>query len=524
MTGHAGSGTPEGPVAPSFPSRHPWPAVDLGTTPSHDDALALVPESYAAANDLVPLRLEGETLVVACADPGDDAMLSELQVLTRRRVRALGAPRVEIQEAIQERYEVLEHVDEHVRAFTQRLGRSTGADARSVLQAIDEQSPVVNVVNLIITQGLRDRASDIHLEPQRTHLRVRFRIDGILTDRLRLPQSIAPSLSSRLKVMADLDIVDRHRAQDGQFRFESGGHQVDVRVSTMETQWGEKVVLRLLDQSRTLLRLDQLGLGGDAYHRLSGLLRSPFGLIVVSGPTGSGKTTTLYAAINELDPIGQNITTIEDPVEYTFENINQIPIRRVANLTFANGLKAILRQDPDVIMIGEVRDRETAEIAVQSALTGHLVLCSLHATDAASVIQRFIEMGIEGFLVSSALIGVVAQRLVRRICTYCRQPDELGADERQLWFEHGDPEKAVFYRGRGCVHCAQTGYRGRIGVFEVLPVSESIKRLISLRAPAQEIRSQALREGMRTLREDGVRKVADDLTTLSEVIRCVWSS
>ncbi|HLH71426.1 MAG TPA: GspE/PulE family protein [Candidatus Dormibacteraeota bacterium] len=523
MTGQAGSGAPEGPVVGPSPGHRPWPTVDLGITPSHDDALALVPESYAAANHLVPLRLEGETLVVACVDPADNTLLSELQVLTRRRVRALGAPRAEIQEAIQERYQVLGRVDEHVRAFTQRLERPSRLDARAMLQAIDEQSPVVNVVNLIITQGLRDRASDIHLEPQRTYLRVRFRIDGILSDRLQLPQSIAPSLASRLKVLANLDIVDRHRAQDGQFQFESDGRHVDIRVSTMETQWGEKVVLRLLDQSRTLLRLDQLGLAGEAYHRLSGMLRSPFGLIVVGGPTGSGKTTTLYAAINELDPISQNITTIEDPVEYTFERINQIPIRRVADLTFANGLKAILRQDPDVIMIGEVRDRETAEIAVQSALTGHLVLCSLHATDAVGVVQRFLEMGIEGFLVSSALIGVVAQRLVRRICSYCRQPDELGADERRLWFEHGDPAKTVFYRGRGCGHCAGTGYRGRIGVFEVLSVSEPIKRLISLRASAQEIRSEALREGMRTLREDGVRKVAEDLTTPSEVIRCVWS-
>jgi len=477
--------------------------VDLGTSPSDNDALALVPEAYAAANDLIPLRLEHGRLVIASADPADVAILSEVQVLSRHRVRALAAPRVEIHEAIRQRYKVLPRVDEHVRAFTARAAAELSED-RSALQAITDQSPVVSVVNIIIAQGLRDRASDIHLEPQQTHLRVRFRIDGILTDALRLPRTMAPSLSSRIKVMANLDIVDRHRSQDGQIRLETEGRQVDIRVSTAETIWGEKVVLRLLDQGRTVLSLDQLGLEADGYRTLSGLLRSPFGMIAVSGPTGSGKTTTLYAAIKELDPVSQNITTIEDPVEYTFENINQIAIRKVANLTFANGLKAILRQDPDVILVGEIRDRETAEIAVQSALTGHLVLSSVHATDAAGVVQRFLEMGIEGFLVSSALIGVAAQRLVRRICAYCREPYEPSSDERRLWLEYGSHEKAVFYHGRGCIHCAYTGFRGRIGVFEVLSITDTTKRLISARASAPEIRELAVREGM------------------AEVIRCVW--
>lgn len=526
MTGYGGLGAPfERPTevgsTPSEPPREAVTAVDLSTSPSDNEALALVPEAYAIANDLIPLRINGGALVVACADPGDTAILSELQVLSRHRVHALAAPRAEIHEAIQQRYKVLPRVDEHVRAFARRAATQPTQD-RSSLQAITEQSPVVNVVNLIIAQGLRDRASDIHLEPQQSHLRVRYRIDGILTDAIRLPKSMAPALSSRIKVMASLDIVDRHRAQDGQIRHESEGRQVDIRVSTAETFWGEKVVLRLLDQGRTVLSLDQLGLESNGYGTMSRLLRSPFGMIVVSGPTGSGKTTTLYAAIRELDPISQNITTIEDPVEYTFENINQIAIRKVANLTFANGLRAILRQDPDVILVGEVRDMETAEIAIQSALTGHLVLSSLHATDSAGVVQRFIEMGIEGFLVSSALIGVAAQRLVRRICTYCREPYEPSPDERRLWLEYGSFDKAIFYHGRGCTHCAQTGFRGRIGVFEVLPVTDTIKRLVSARASASDIREQAIREGMTTLRRDAVHKVEADLTTLAEVIRCVW--
>ena len=526
MTGHGGSHMPFDPTTDldaefAGYGSETVATVDLGTSPSENDALALVPEAYATANNLVPLRVEDGMLVIACVDPGDAAIMSEVQVLSRHRVRALAAPRTEIHEAIRQRYKVLPHVDEHVRAFTQRIGID-GPDAASPLQAITEQAPVVSVVNLIIAQGLRDRASDIHLEPQQAHLRVRFRIDGILTDALRLPSTMAASLASRIKVMANLDIVDRHRAQDGQIRLETEGRQVDIRVSTAETIWGEKVVLRLLDQSRTVLSLDQLGLERDGYDSMSRLLYSPFGMIVVSGPTGSGKTTTLYAAITELDPISQNITTIEDPVEYTFENINQIQIRKVANLNFANGLRSILRQDPDVILVGEIRDMETAEIAIQSALTGHLVLSSLHATDAAGVIQRFIEMGIEGFLISSAMIGVVAQRLVRRICPYCREPYEPSADERRLWLEYGHADKAIFYHGRGCTHCANTGYRGRIGVFEVLPITETIKRLISVRASSQEIREQALRAGMTPLRGDAVQKVATDKTTLSEVIRCVW--
>jgi type IV pilus assembly protein PilB len=304
-------------------------------------------------------------------------------------------------------------------------------------------------------------------------------------------------------------------------RLDGEGRHVDIRVSTAETIWGEKVVLRLLDQSRTVLKLDQLGLAEQAYDRFAQLVRSPYGMVVVSGPTGSGKTTTLYAAITELDPVSQNITTIEDPVEYTFENINQMQIRKMANLTFANGLKAILRQDPDVILVGEIRDLETAEIAVQSALTGHLVLTSLHATDAAGVIQRFMEMGIEGFLVSSALVGVVAQRLVRRVCPYCVEAYKPTPDELRLWKDYRQAQK-TFVRGRGCGHCANTGYRGRIGVFEVLPLTDSIKRLISVKASAQAIREQAVEEGMTTLRADAVQKVAADVTTLSEVVRCVW--
>jgi type IV pilus assembly protein PilB len=496
-------------------------AIDLNRTASQVEALALVNETYASAHALLPIQIENGVLLVACADPSDQAILRELQVLTRHPVEAVYAPGPAIQQAIRQRYSVLPDVDQHVQAFIERVRSSP--DAGAAAQAtFNETSPVVRITDLIIRQGLRDRASDIHIEPQESSLRVRYRIDGLLSDVLQLPKSMGQSLASRIKVMANMDIVDRHRSQDGQLRIENEGRQVDIRVSTAETIWGEKAVLRLLDQSRTLLSLNQLGLAKQGEQRLGRLLKSPYGMIVVSGPTGSGKTTTLYAAIKELDPIKQNIMTIEDPVEYTFENINQIQIRRVANLTFANGLKAILRQDPDVILVGEIRDMETAEIAVQSALTGHLVLSSLHATDAAGVIQRFIEMGIEGFLISSALVGVVAQRLVRRNCPHCSEPYEPSPAELSLWNEFGGAAKAEFYAGVGCAQCAGTGFLGRVGVFEVLEMSDDIKRKVSVRASAQEIRERALEEGMVSLRADAVQKVAADVTTLAEVMRCVW--
>ena len=496
----------------------PGNEIDLNDTPSDREALALLSEAYARDNVVIPLSLSDGILTVACARPTDGRLLDELKALTRHSIVPLRASEANIQQAIEERYKLFVGVNEHIEAF--RIHEASVQSSRP-LGTINEKSPVVQIANMIIEQGLRDRASDIHLEPQQNHLRVRFRIDGMLTDAISLPANMAPSLSSRIKVLANMDIVDRHRAQDGQMRIESGQRHIDIRVSTAETIWGEKVVLRLLDQSRTVLKLDQLGLAQSGYERMSRLLRSPYGMVVVSGPTGSGKTTTLYAAITQLDPMVQNITTIEDPVEYTFPNINQMQIKKVANLTFANGLKSILRQDPDVILVGEIRDIETAEIAVQSALTGHLVLTSLHATDAAGVIQRFIEMGVEGFLVSSSLIGVAAQRLIRRVCPACSAEYTPSPDEFALWREFRT-EAGSFRRGSGCGHCGGTGYRGRTGVFEVLPVTDGIKRLITGRASSQQIREQAISEGMISMRADAVSKVAEGLTTLAEVMRCVW--
>jgi type IV pilus assembly protein PilB len=498
------------------------PVVDLRRARCEEDALALIPESYAAKHTVLPLTLNGNVLIVAAADPTNLPLLAELRVMTRKEIQAVIAARGELQQTIRQRYKVLPGVADFVKAFEKQDRRLASVSPEMAVLA--ENAPVVQIVNLLITQGLRDRASDVHIEPKKDYVRVRYRIDGVLTDILRLPIALAPGIASRIKIMAELDIVERHRSQDGQIQINIDGHPIDIRVATVETIWGEKIVLRLLDKARTILQLHELGCGNVQYRQLSELLRSPFGMIIVSGPTGSGKTTTLYASVSELDGVGRNITTIEDPVEYTFEDLNQVQIRKMAQITFANGLKAILRQDPDVILVGEIRDIETAEIAVQSALTGHLVLSSLHATDAAGVLQRFMEMGIEGFLISSSVVGVVAQRLVRRICEQCREPYEPPFEELDLHKQLSAVSSPSFTHGAGCSHCARTGYHGRVGVFEVLKLTDPIKRLIAGKASVHEIREQAVRDGMVSMRQDAVAKVDEGITTMSEVIRSVYLS
>src|SRR5258706_422967 len=376
------------------------------------------------------------------------------------------------------------------------------------LATITSSSPAVEIVNLLITQGLRDRASDIHIEPQKEFLRVRFRIDGVLHDMAHLPTATGAALASRVKIMAGMNIVERRRAQDGQISVNVDGRELDVRVATIETIWGEKLVMRLLDRGRSLITLRQLGFSQGAYQEYHRLLHSPYGMMIVSGPTGSGKTTTLYASIHELDSQVRNIMTIEDPVEYQFENINQSQINKLADITFANGLRAILRQDPDVILVGEIRDRETAEIAVQSALTGHLVLSSLHATDAAGALLRFTDMGIEGFLIASSVIAIVAQRLVRKTCDGCRVAYVPTPEDIDFATSVGAPAPNELYRGQGCSRCNGTGYFDRIGVFEVLSMTDQVKKLVIAKASHAEIVKAAVADGMLPLRADAWSKIA----------------
>jgi type IV pilus assembly protein PilB len=496
------------------------PLADLRKDAPDDAAIAILPESVARAHTAIPIRRTDSGLEVAMPDPLDKAAIAEISEATKTKVIGFIAPASDIRRAIDKAYRAITAVERHVEAFL-----ATEAITSRALQEQDvaENAPVVRVVNLIITQAVRDRASDIHIEPQDSRVRVRYRIDGALHDVLALPPNMGPAVVSRIKVLAEMNIVERRRPQDGKIAMEVDGRPIDLRVSTAATIWGEKAVMRLLDKSRSLFRLDELGMEEDIHGAFSRAIRTPFGMVICAGPTGSGKTTTLYAALAEINMSERNIMTVEDPVEYTLPSINQIQIHDQSGITFAGGLKAILRQDPDVILVGEMRDVETARIGVQSALTGHLVLTSLHATDTAGALQRFLDMGIESFLVASAVVGVLAQRLVRRICPSCKVPYTPSVEERQFYEDAGGPLKAVFWHGEGCNFCFRTGYEDRIGVYELLRVTEEIKELLLRKAPHDELRAMAVSQGMRTLLDAGIRLVADDVTTISEVVRSIYT-
>jgi type IV pilus assembly protein PilB len=497
------------------------PLVDLSQQAPAKDAIETLPESLARSKLAIPLVIDDDDLTIAVADPTPE-LAEVLANATKRQVRLVMAPRSDVQQAIDSAYRALGSISDHVRAFEQtetprRVIENVAA------QALADDAPVVQVVNLVITQALRDRASDVHIEPQQEHMRVRFRIDGALHDVVELPMSMSPSLVSRLKIMAGMNIVERRRPQDGQFTTEADGHDIDVRVSTVATIWGESCVLRILDKSRSLFKLGELGMPEDTHHVFTGLIRAPFGMVLCAGPTGSGKTTTLYSALNEINEPYRNIMTIEDPVEYVFPSINQIQTNEQAGITFANGLRSILRQDPNVILVGEIRDVETARIAVQSALTGHFVLSSLHATDSAAALHRFLDMGIESFLIASSVVAVVSQRLVRRTCLSCKVPHQPKDEELAFYEESGGPPKTSFCQGEGCNFCAGTGYRDRIGVYELMRITPEIKRLIVGWATQEELQRMAVSQGMRTLRDEAIRLAAEDVTTISEVVRSIYA-
>jgi type IV pilus assembly protein PilB len=495
--------------------------VDLGKMAPEADALALLPESVARSLMAIPVRLHGGQLEIAVADPSDQETHDRLRQATGQQVRLLIAPPTEIRRAIDNSYRALSGIDSQIKAF--EATQTARKVELTAVQQVSEDAPVVKVVNMIVTQGLRDRASDIHIEPQDDRLRIRYRIDGALHDVLALPENMAGAVVSRLKIMAGMNIVERMRPQDGQIAMNVDGREVDIRVATTATIWGEKAVLRLLDKSKPLFHLRDLGMAADVEEKYSKLIRAPFGMVICAGPTGSGKTTTLYATLSEVNHSERNIMTIEDPVEYIFPSINQIQIREQSGITFAGGLKSILRQDPDVILVGEMRDAETVRIAVQSALTGHFVLSSLHATDAASALTRLLDMGIEEFLIASSVIGIVGQRLLRRTCRACRVPYEPSAEEMAFYQQSGGKPKQQFFHGAGCNFCTNTGYQERIGVYELLKVTDEIKSLLVGHASHDDLRTMAIRQGMRPMREEAIRLAGEDVTTISEVIRSIYT-
>ncbi len=486
-----------------------------------------IPHALAVRHKCIALEGRNGRLVLAIADPLNVVAVDDVRLITGMEVDLVVATEEDIGNALARVYQLADVIiDRAMRDSVTDYTVETGDDdQQSVeqLRALTEEAPVVKLVNLLIDDAVKQNASDIHVEPHRGGVWIRFRVDGVLSDVMNPPKNLKAALVSRIKIMADMDIAERRRPQDGRIHLTADGRSIDLRVSTLPTMFGEKIVMRLLDHSSTQIGLARLGMHSDTLRLWETAASKPHGMVLVTGPTGSGKTTTLYATLTKLNTLDQNIVTVEDPVEYQITRINQVQVNPKAGMTFANGLRSILRQDPDIVMVGEIRDRETAEIAVQAALTGHLVLSTLHTNDAAGAITRLVDMGVEPFLISSSLISVLAQRLARAICPRCKvaysPPTDalgrLGADARI------DPD-VTFYRGRGCDYCRGTGYRGRIGIFELLTISDPVRDMVVHRASSTELKAQSIREGMRTLRDDGLEKVMSGISTIEEILRVVY--
>jgi general secretion pathway protein E len=490
----------------------------------HAELLPRVPLAFAKHYQLLPLSQENDTVTVAVVDPRELAALDDLRLLFGMPVRPLVVPKPALHEALNRAYDqTSQSTQELLDTFDEKALELDAADwqePRDLLEANDE-APIIRLVNSLFYQAAKERASDIHIEPFEQELLIRFRIDGILYDTVSPPKAIQPLLISRIKIMAGLNIAEKRLPQDGRIRLKVVGRDIDMRVSVIPTAFGERVVLRLLDRSSALLGLEELGLSGRNLALVNRLVQQSHGILLVTGPTGSGKTTTLYAALSKINTSDKNIITIEDPIEYQLRGIGQMQVNPKIELTFAAGLRSILRQDPDVIMIGEIRDAETAEIAIQAALTGHLVFSTLHTNDSFGAVSRLLDMGIEPFLVSSSLLGVMAQRLVRRVCGACRQaytPEER--EVREIGLTPETVGEQPFYRsGPGCDACHQKGYHGRIGIHELLMMTDTIRGLVMQRTDAATIQGAATESGMPTLRTDGAEKVLAGLTTVEEVMR-----
>ncbi|OGL44335.1 MAG: type II secretion system protein GspE [Candidatus Schekmanbacteria bacterium RBG_16_38_11] len=487
------------------------------------DFISKVPLNYLKNNLIIPLRKENGSLLVALADPFDLQALNDISLLLDEETSPVICSKEEISDAINRYYrhestnaeQMIKDMDEDV---FETLSSIT--DEPKDLLDIANDAPIIKLVNVILFQAVKERASDIHIEPFEKDTRVRYRIDGILYDTINPPKKYQSAIISRIKIMANLDIAEKRLPQDGRIKIKIADRLIDIRVSIIPTQFGERVVMRLLDKSSILLGLEDIGLFPDDLSTIHSLIKRPNGIILVTGPTGSGKTTTLYGALTKVNTNDKNIITIEDPVEYQLFGIGQIQVNTKINLTFAMGLRHILRQDPDIVMVGEIRDVETAEIAIHASLTGHLVLSTLHTNDAAGALTRLLDMGIEPFLVASTLSAVIAQRLVRVICKDCKEsyvPEEeslleIGISKDQL-------KDGVLYRGKGCHSCLNMGYRGRIGIFEILKMNEPIKKLVLEKYDSSTIKRQAMENGMMILKQDGARKVIEGLTTIEEVLR-----
>ncbi|PLX43368.1 MAG: type II secretion system protein GspE [Deltaproteobacteria bacterium] len=499
------------------------PVAEIDPLKIPSQLLEAVPIQFAKRNKLVPFKESNDSVVVAFSDPKDIKTISDLRVLYGRPVKAALAPEHVILDATNRAYEMGSGDAGDLMEGIAEKGLDELAheleEPKDLLDA-DDEAPVIRLVNGILFQAVKDRASDIHLEPYERELAVRYRIDGMLYKVLSPPRALQAPIVSRVKIMAGLDIAEKRLPQDGRIRIKLAGKDIDIRVSVLPTAFGERVVMRLLDKTSVVLRLEDLGLGGTRLEAFKNLITKPNGIILSTGPTGSGKTTTLYSALSRINSEDINIITVEDPIEYQIRGIGQIQVNPKIDLTFAAGLRSILRQDPDVIMVGEIRDPETAEIAIQSSLTGHLVFSTLHTNDASSAVTRLIEMGIEPFLVSSSILAILAQRLVRKLCPTCREPyTPEDAELSQLGIAREALPEGVLYRAMGCDECKNTGYKGRTGIYELLVLADAVRSHITSNADASTIKRAAMKAGMLTLREDGAKKAAAGITSASEVIR-----
>ena len=495
------------------------PKVKLLRQTVQADALQLIPEALARRYLAIPVSVKGNTVEIAMADPTNILAIEAFAIQTKKRIKPLAADAAEVRDAIDFNYRGFGLIEEQI----SRISPADTGRGRPAAVA-DSDAPIVQALNLLIEEGAKARASDIHIEPEEERTRVRYRIDGVLQDMMSIPPEAHPAMISRIKIMADMNIADRLRPQDGQISTAVDGRHIDIRVATIPTVNGEMAVLRLFDKQSVPLELSKLGFLRESRSQFENLLRVPFGMILLSGPTGAGKTTTLYAAISSLDTMGQNVITIEDPVEYHFKDINQIEVNPQAGITFASGLRSILRLDPDVILVGEVRDAETADIAVQAALTGHLLLTSIHANDSVGVLFRLLDLGIEPFLIASSVIGIISQRMVRKICPDCSREVEATVPEQMAYERETGEKRTKFLYGAGCKTCSYTGYLGRTGIFEILSVSDNIRRMMVDNASVVDLRKETIKGGMVSMMKDGMRKVKMGITTPAEVLRSAYTA
>jgi type II secretion system protein E len=487
----------------------------------NEEALKAISPRTAHLYRVIPLKKTKKTLTVAMANPFDIRSLDDLSLLLDCQVKGVVASEDEVMKAIERNYGLVEEsVEEMVAGMGEELEVIHEEEGAEELEEIADEAPIIKLVSLIILQALKERASDIHLEPFEKTFKIRYRIDGVLHEKTPPPKRFQPPMLSRIKIMAGMNIAERRLPQDGRIMLKMLGRDIDLRVSSFPSLFGESIVMRILDKSSVMLGLEEVGFLSDQEEMFNSLIKRPNGVILVTGPTGSGKTTTLYAALNSINTTDVKIITVEDPVEYQISGINQTQVRPKIGLTFGRCLRSILRQAPNIIMIGEIRDSETAEIAIRASLTGHLVFSTLHTNNAPSAVTRLVDMGVKPFLVSSSVAGVMAQRLVRTICPECREAYEPSTKDLLLLNKKKeDLKEGKLYRGKGCTACSHTGYRGRMGIFEIMPVTDRIRDLILEKTPAAVVKKEAREEGMRTMREDGFLKVALGQTTIDEVLR-----